>query len=307
MSLLYEIQESIVQSDTDIGPVLLKLRLLAARLGSVSLEEWVKYESEGYPSNIEVPPYRIIEVSYRGTFFGPFGSGIKNAPIPSYLIEKFAGKQWTKYHVRESIAAIDELLNASSDKSGSLEIDASNLILLLQGKIYPDYACNEIRGTVSRAAFAEIRHSVKNRILELTIQIEKTFPDATKITFGSSKINKKVDSEEINKISNQVIYGNITNITTGDGAQFVISVGKGDNDALIRYLVESGISEEDAKELSEILASEEPAGKDDPFGSRAKKWLLDNLKKATNGTWKVGISVATKVLTEAALNYYGFK
>ena len=64
MSLLYEIQESIVQSDTDIGPVLLKLRLLAARLGSVSLEEWVKYESEGYQSNIEVPPYRIIGVSY---------------------------------------------------------------------------------------------------------------------------------------------------------------------------------------------------------------------------------------------------
>lgn len=306
MSLLYEIQESIVQSDADIGPVLLKLRLLAARLGSVSLEEWVKYESEGYPTDIEVPPYRIIGVSYRGTFSGPFGSGIKNAPIPSYLIEKFAGKQWTRYQVRESIAAIDELLNASSDKGGSLEIDASNLILLLQGKIYPDYACNEIRGTVSRAAFAEIRHSVKNRILELTIQIEKTFPEATKITFGSLKINK-VNSEEINKISTQVIYGNVTNITTGDGAQFIISVVKGDNDSLIRYLVESGIPEDDAKVFSEILASEEPAGKDEPFGLRAKTWLLENLKKAANGTWKVGISVATQVLTEAALKYYGFK
>ncbi|RMF92101.1 MAG: hypothetical protein D6734_13025 [Candidatus Schekmanbacteria bacterium] len=306
MSLLYEIQESIVQSDADIGPVLLKLRLLAARLGSVSLEEWVKYESEGYPTDIEVPPYRIIGVSYRGTFSGPFGSGIKNAPIPSYLIEKFAGKQWTRYQVRESIAAIDELLNASSDKGGSLEIDASDLILLLQGKIYPDYACNEIRGTVSRAAFAEIRHSVKNRILELTIQIEKTFPEATKITFGSLKINK-VNSEEINKISTQVIYGNVTNITTGDGAQFIISVGKGDNDSLIRYLVESGIPEDDAKVFSEILASEEPAGKDEPFGLRAKTWLLENLKKAANGTWKVGISVATQVLTEAALKYYGFK
>lgn len=307
MSLLYEIQESIVESDTDIGPVLLKLRLLAARLGSVSLEEWVKYESEGYSGNIDVPPYRIIGVSYRGTFSGPFGSGIKNTPIPSYLIAKFAGEKWTKYQVRESIAAIDELLNASSDKGGSLEIDASNLILLLQGKIYPDYACNEIRGTVSRAAFAEIRHSVKNRILELTIQIERTFPEATEITFGSPKTNEKMNPEEINKISAQVIYGNVTNITAGNGAQFIISVGKGDNDALIRYLVESGIAEEDAKELSEILATEEPTGKDEPFGSRAKGWLLKNLKKAADGTWKVGISVAIKVLTEAALKYYGFK
>ena len=307
MSLLYEIQESVVQADTDIGPILLKLRLLAARLGSVPLEEWVRYESERYPSDIDVPSYRIIGVSYRGTFSGPFGSGIKNAPVPSYLIEKFAGKNWTRYQVRESIAAIDELLASSSDRGASLEINASNLILLLQGKIYLEYACNEIRGTVSRSAFAEIRHSVKNRILELTIQIERSVPEAAKITFGSPTSDEKLNSEEINKISSQVIYGNVTNMTTGDGAQFVLSVGRGDSDALIQFLVNSGIPEADAKEISEIFATEEPSGSDEPFGSRAKAWLLDNLKKAADGTWKIGISVATKVLTEAALKYYGFK
>jgi hypothetical protein len=47
MSLLQEIQESVIQEGTEIGPVLLKLRLLAARLGSAELGEWVEYESEG--------------------------------------------------------------------------------------------------------------------------------------------------------------------------------------------------------------------------------------------------------------------
>ena len=28
---------------------------------------------------------------------------------------------------------------------------------------------------------------------------------------------------------------------------------------------------------------------------------------AADGTWQIGVSVATKVLTEAALKYYGFK
>jgi len=307
MSLLSEIQESVVQPDTDTGPILLKLRLLAARVGSVSLEEWVKYESEGYPSDIEVPSYRIIGVSYRGTFSGPFGSRIENAPIPLYLIEEFAGKNWTKYRVRESMAAIDDLLASSSDRGGSLEIDASNLILLLQGKIYPKCACNEIKGVVSRSALAEIRHSVRSRILELTIQIERSVPEAAKITFGNPKSKEALDSEKINQISTQVIYGNVTNITAGNGAQFVFSIGRGDKEALIHYLVSSGIPEVDAKEIAEILATEEPSGSDEPFGSRAKAWLLDNLKKAANGTWKVGISVATKVLTEAALKYYGFK
>ena len=139
LSLLHQIQESVVQDGSNLGSVLLKLRLLASRLGSDVLEEWVKHESEGYPKEAEVPPYRVVGVSYKGTFFGSFGSGINNAPIPSYLIEKFAGKSWTNHEIRESIAAVDDLVKHSSD-GGSPGIDASNLILLLQGKVYPGYA-----------------------------------------------------------------------------------------------------------------------------------------------------------------------
>ena len=80
MCLLHEIQASIVQDRTDLGSILLKLRLLAARLGSGPLEDWIKHESEGYPRDSEVPSYRIVGVSYRGTFYGPFGTGIKNPP-----------------------------------------------------------------------------------------------------------------------------------------------------------------------------------------------------------------------------------
>ena len=135
MSLLQQIQESVVLEGSDLGSILLKLRIIAARLGSDTLGEWVKHESEGYPKDAEVPSYRIVGVTYRGTFSGPFGSGISNAQIPLYLIEKYAGESWTKYKVRESIAAVDEMVKNSSD-GGALGLDASNLILLLQGKVY---------------------------------------------------------------------------------------------------------------------------------------------------------------------------
>ena len=39
----------------------------------------------------------------------------------------------------------------------------------------------------------------------------------------------------------------------------------------------------------------------------ARKWLLDNLKKAASGTWKMGLTVATDVIKEALLKYYGLK
>lgn len=308
MGLLHEIQTSVVQEGTPLGSVLLKLRLLAARLGSEPLEEWIKHESEGYPRDSEIPSYRVVEVSYSGTFSGPFGSGINNAQIPGYLIEKFAGKKWTKHEIRDGIAAVDELIRSSADGDGTLGIDASNLILLLQGKVYADYACNGVQGTISRAALTELQYAVRSRILELTLELEKSIPAAAEITFGSPESSEKFNSEKVNQISQQIIYGNVTTISSsGAGSQINVSISERDNKAFIEYLVKAGIPEDDASELSDIVAAEEPSNTEEPLGVKAKEWLVKNIRKAADGTWKIGVSVATKVLTEAALNYYGLK
>ena len=306
MSLLQEIQESIIQENTELGPLLLKLRLLASRLGSSVLEEWVKFESEGYPPEVTLPSYRKISVTYSGTFFGSFGSAIKNAPIPPYLIEKFASKDWTNYEMRQSIAAIDELIESSSAGGGSIQINASNLILVLQGKIYEDYACNDIRGTISRASLAEIQHAVKSRILELTIEIEKTIPGATEVNFGTARLASSETSEKVTQISNQVVYGNFTSISSsGSGASILLAFNPGDNEAFKQALLDGGIPEPDANELAEIVAGEEAGDAQEPLGARARSWLAGNLNKAANGSWRVGVSVATEVIKKAALKYYG--
>ena len=62
--MLHDIQTSLIQEGTDIGPILLKLRFLASRLGSNLLEDWVKHEVGGYPADVPVPDYRKMRVSY---------------------------------------------------------------------------------------------------------------------------------------------------------------------------------------------------------------------------------------------------
>jgi hypothetical protein len=306
VSLLREIQASLMQGE-DIGPILLKLRFLASRLGSAPLEEWVKHESEGYPVNIEIPEYRKVPVSYVGTFSGPFGSGIRNAPIPPVLIDKYAGEHWTRYEVRQSVSAIDDLLAAGQD--GTLHVNAANLILLLQGHVYEHYACNSVSGTLSKASLVELQNAVRTRVLELTIQLEKSIPTAAEITLGpppTTPIAK--DMETVTQITQQIVHGNVTTITSsGDSAQFNLTFKQGDQDALIRSLVDAGIAKRDATDVAQIIASEQPESREEPFGTKARAWLGKNLSKAANGTWKVGVSVATKVLTEAALRYYGLK
>lgn len=307
MSLLHDIQAAVLQEDADLGPILLKLRLLAARLGSQPLAEWVKHESEGYPAEAEIPDYRILSVSYTANFSGPFGSGIQNAPISPYLVEKFAGKQWVRYEMRDSIAAVDDLLTTST-KGGSLGINAANLILLLQGNVYPDYACNSVSGTISRSALAAVRHSVRSRVLELTIELEKSIPEASAVSLGASSASAPQNAAAATQIAQQIIYGNYTSVSAvGDGARIAVAIAERNHKDLAKFLTAAGLPDDDASELAELASTEEPESKSEPMGPKVRGWLVDNMKKAANGTWKMGVAVATDVIKEALLKFYGLK
>lgn len=305
--MLRDIQASLMAGE-EIGPILLKLRLLASRLGSDVLEEWVKHEAEGYTPGSAIPDYRKIGVSFTGTFSGPFGSGIRNAPIPPYLVEKYAGKQWTQYEMRQSAAGVDQLVGRGGTND-TVQINAANLILLLQGKVYEDYACNSIVGTISKAALVEIQNAVRNRVLELTIQIEKSIPNAAEINLGPQTTPPPAkDRETVTQITHQVIHGNVTTISnSGHNASIQVNVSQGDREALVKTLTDAGMTKADAKQFAEIVSSEQPESKEEPFGKNAKAWIAKHIGKAADGTWKIGIAVATQVLTEAALRYYGLK
>ena len=208
--------------------------------------------------------------------------------------------------MRQSIAAVDELLS-SSKKEGSLCIEAANLILLLQGKIYKGYACNSVTGTISRASLAAIRHAVMNRVLELTIEIEKSVPEAAGVTLSSSGNLAGNAAGVTTQIAQQIIYGNYTTVSAQRGATVSVSIDTGNKTSLSQYLVQAGLPENDAQELAELASSEKPESTAEPMGPKVKEWLLDNLKKAGSGTWKVGLAVATDVIKEGLLKYYGLK
>jgi hypothetical protein len=59
MTLLEDIQSSAIDGKSDLATILRKCKLLAARLGSQPLEDWVLWESNGYPNGVTVPDYRI--------------------------------------------------------------------------------------------------------------------------------------------------------------------------------------------------------------------------------------------------------
>lgn len=304
MSILREIQTALMTEGSDLGTILLKLRFLAVRLGGADLIDWIKYETEGYPEGVEVPDYRRIPVHYKGTFNGPYGAGIQNAPIPPYLIETHAGDTWTRYPLRQGIASIEDVVRSNET---TLHIDAANLILLMQGKIYQGYALNSVTGIISGGSMRDIWQTVRSRILDLTLEIERKIPDAEKVTVGNNLESNQTIKSETNNIFNQIIYGDVSYINASDGSTITISVIAGDKTSLSNALTQSGIPEEEAKEFARIVSEETPDQQTKTLGVKAVGWIKNASIKAASGAWKIGSSVLTDLATEAALKFYGFK
>ena len=140
MALLHQIQETLLDEEKGIGPALLKFKFLAAKLGSEPLEDWVEHEMEGYPREIEVPDYRLANLAYTGNFANS-AHQYTNHPIPTSLIFKHTSEEWVVHKIREGMSAIDHIVNRATS-SGKLTIDTSDLVLLLQDKIFESMVNN---------------------------------------------------------------------------------------------------------------------------------------------------------------------
>ena len=88
MSLLRDIQNAAIDNKTSLETLLRKCRVLASRLQNDELKIWVQHELDGYFGCEDLPKYRRIVGQGCGHFSGPFGSGIRNAPIADSLIPK---------------------------------------------------------------------------------------------------------------------------------------------------------------------------------------------------------------------------
>ena len=303
MSILHGIQTSIARDQSNMAPVLLKLRLLATKLGSKELESWIQFESEGYPDTVKLPDYRKIPVVYSASFAGAFGSQINNATIPPSLIETIAGSQWRKCNFRESISAIENIISRSES---NVRIDASDLSLSLQGKIYPDYTCVSVVGNFSVSKLIEIQNLIRHRILEFSVQLEKSIPLASTIDFAKSEKNDfSKNHKEVTQMFNQIIQGGgILVNSAGDNATINVSVIKGDKSSLINYFVSKNLPKDDAMDLANIIESEKPTNQETPFGEKIKKWIKENLIKKSE-TWKMTYSALLIILEKAVSVYYG--
>ncbi|MCY4460335.1 MAG: hypothetical protein OXC26_08055 [Albidovulum sp.] len=306
MALLHDIQEALLDDKIGVGSVLLKLRVLASKLDADILEEWVHHETEGYPTDAWIPDYRIAQITYTGTFTD-IAKQINNVSIPSHLIEKFAGKKWVTYEIRDGLPFIDSRLE-NNGKDGNFAIDSSNLKLILQDKIYVGMAIVEISNRIDTGAFTRIQHAVRAKTLDFALKLEKQVPAAAEISVGQTGgAITPTEQENVKNLTQQIFYGDVTNIHADYGSSVTLNVTKGDTSSLAKALEAAGFPSDEAKELAEIAGKEASQDEMKPLGTNVQEWLKDKLKGGAVDAWGIGKSVARELVIEALKQFYGLK
>lgn len=300
MTLLETIQESAIDANTDLSTVLRQCRLLAARLDSRPLEEWVLWESDGYPSNAEVPPYRVWPIEVRGNFSGYFQSMARNYPIPSALLPADVRDDYANWECRMSVAALEATL---AEAKGTLHVTTNNLALVLGGDVLEGYNCIAAWGEFSSMCVVEVLNAVRNRVLEFVLAVWKEAPAAGE---AGGPAASSIGSERATQIFNTVVHGGSVNLVGAVNASTVtINIMPGDWGSLEQVLVESGLTEDDLGELHAALDADPAPEQPHAFGPRVSAWIAAATGKAASGAWKIGLGAAGSLLAQSIARYYG--
>lgn len=170
MTLLRQIQADLAATDVDVTAVLRKCKILARRLRSDTFANWVNWELDGYPDDVEVPAYRFVQPHHYASFSNGYWK-LENQPISPILIEEKWRPVFESHPYRGGVEALKTL----AETGGT--IMRNELRFLLKGKVV-DLPCLAFWSTTPAMQFKQILSAVISRLLEFVMDVEDENPEA---------------------------------------------------------------------------------------------------------------------------------
>ncbi|WP_395773208.1 hypothetical protein [Agrobacterium pusense] len=302
MSLLVEIQNDAISDKVPVATLLRKVLVLASNLDSDVLEEWVRFEMNGYPPQVDVPQYRRIAMNFRVSG-GNMAYQITNAPVASAAIKVATGVN--DIHILKYRQAIGNIDVEELRKADSLSVDMMNYAHKLPGKVTErTYAIHAFWGEIPVQEVLGIIEAVRNRVLDFALNLGRQYPNAGEIDSISAK--EAAVEQVVTQIFNTTVQGNAGVIGTANNSTVNITVKKGSLQDLRQQLTQYGVTKEELDGLTEALNDEPAIGGEKKFGPKVGKWVGGMLGKAASGAWDVGMHAGGALLEKALLGYYGY-
>lgn len=309
MTLLRQIQDAAVSDDTRVADLLRKCKILASRLKSAELSQWVGRELDGYPDKDELPDYRILhQAGVKGHFSGPFGSGIRDADIPLSLLPKPLRDKYAPLPLRGGVAMYEDLLSHKDQGEFNLPIPPE-IVQFFAQNVYPGYNCLQAWVVIPRGALVGVLDAVKNKILGFALDIEQENPAAGEADADTTPVPQST----VSTVFNQHFHGSVGNVAAGSQdfqqnatvnqqwqqASLSIDLPRlaAELPELRTVLVERATEPEHYEAISAVRSAEIEAQKQD--GPKALQYLAKAGQWAADAAKEIGSTVAVEAIKQA--------
>ena len=173
--LIKSIERNCHSQEIKLSDILRQCKSLGYKLNYIPLKTWVNYELIGYPEDIELPQYRIIDnVPLFGDLIGNhFGNivTIKKTPIevdPRILKEHI--EILHRFPFRNNVANLQSMIDSANNQVLRFPLPQSILPYLETG--YSDTSLVIAYRIISVNLIAGILDTIKTRILDFTLEIQ---------------------------------------------------------------------------------------------------------------------------------------
>ncbi|MFE2997323.1 hypothetical protein ACFXG4_20195 [Nocardia sp. NPDC059246] len=225
MALLQQIIED-AAGDGSVSGILRRLKVAAKRIGAENtLLPWVIRELEGYPPDVEVPDYRQpIPLDPLGYFTDGLYLPVHRDAMP----ENWRTAPQFEFPRTHPIGEI-EVLAADGGVGIWWTTEAvavfNGRIKREEGGVEPSLNCTKVMAAVGRRPFETVLDAVRNRALDLALELELVAPDVGEVGVP----------DEVNVAAQQVINiflaaslaGANNNFGGTDVTQLITAIGDG--------------------------------------------------------------------------------
>ncbi len=261
--MIKELIRDLTYDKITLNQGLTRAKLIAYKINNTELKNWIVKELNGYPSNKDLPSYRIIPCQSYGIIHNPY-YGKQQIALDFSNFDKSFNKKINTYEVLQGVENLEK--QSANNTTGSVKLPVE-FVTLCQ-KLFESEDLIDVKRQIHFGQLGEIVGLVKQKLLDTLLDLDKEFP-----SFETDYLDNMENKEKTSSIINNHIYGDNThtNVAVGDNnTQTINSDFSTKIENLLQDLKNLGVQDEELREIKEIVSSKTDKK---TIGKKALDWV----------------------------------
>ncbi|MGN4406413.1 hypothetical protein ACTFPA_07855 [Bacillus cereus group sp. MYBK59-1] len=198
-----ELLHDVVSGRESLENIFFRLKVILSDLDNQTIMNWIHGELQGYTSDEEIPPYRILKGNPVGTYVINSAAQYTDASVPlENLLSDDLIDQLKTVNISDGIGALQDILNGESRENYALIIPTSYCHAISTRQIQllgmrMRIGSNQLNGIVSH---------VKSKLIEVIMELEKEFENLDDLDIKSQVEDDTSKKAQVTYNIEKIIY-----------------------------------------------------------------------------------------------------